>query len=387
MMRLPTATTSTLGFVGTCTVAGLNLASMFAARLVVPLLALSMGASALFVGATAAMFTAVPMLFSLGFGRWLDRVGTLWPMAFAASLAVVAALVFMLIPRAFALLVVAGLVGAGGVFAHMAATQAIGAVEDVTQRARDLGYLVLGYSLFQFSGPLIVGATYQYWGSTAAMLTLGVFSLISLAVLALGGHLFQHKRRQGTASKASRPARMLLAQADLRGWILISSVFVAAQSIYPFVLSLHISQVGLGALEAGWILGAFAVGTFVSRLCTPLLTRRFEIKSTLKGAVVAGALVYGVMPWVRDPLLLAALSWLLALPLGVGVPVALAMIYDAAPSGQVNESVGLSMSLNNLVQTILPLLFGVFASHYGVTPMVLVFALAMLLCGLLGGRR
>ncbi|WP_241792082.1 hypothetical protein [Pseudomonas putida] len=63
------------------------------------------------------------------------------------------------------------------------------------------------------------------------------------------------------------------------------------------------------------------------------------------------------------------------------------MIYEAAPVGQVNESVGLSMSLNSLLQTILPLLFGVFASRYGLTPMVLLFALAMLLCGVFGGRR
>lgn len=54
--------------------------------------------------------------------------------------------------------------------------------------------------------------------------------------------------------------------------------------------------------------GGIALGTFLSRLFTPLLTRRFEIKSTLKGAVVAGAVVYGVMPLASDPLLLAALS-------------------------------------------------------------------------------
>nr|WP_277819034.1 MFS transporter [Pseudomonas putida] len=245
-----------VSFVGTCAIAGLNLASMFSARLVVPLVALSMGANALFAGVTAAMFTMVPMFASLGFGRWLDRTGTLWPMTFAASLAVITALVFTLTPHLFALPVVAGLAGAGGVFAHMAATQAIGVVEDVAHRTRDLGYLVLGYSLFQFSGPLIVGATYQYLGSTAAMLALGAFSLISLVVLALGWHMFLHENRQAPTAKSARPTRLLLAHAELRTWILISSVFVAAQSIYPFVLSLHISQVGLGALEAGWILGA-----------------------------------------------------------------------------------------------------------------------------------
>lgn len=364
-------------FTGTFVIAGLNMAAMFAARLVVPMLALSMGASSTLVGATAAMFTAVPMFLSVSFGRWLDRSGTLLPIVFSTSLIILAANVFWIVPGKYTLLVVAGLIGTAGVFTHMAATRAVGGVGIASKRPRNLGYLVLSYSLFQFMGPMIAGASYQYFGAIAAITTIGGFSLLSITVVGLGFHYFKREKVGLGPRAVTRRTYQLLSLRSLRSWIFMSSAFIAAQSIYPFVVSIYAVEIGLPPIQAGWLLGAFAIGTFVSRFFTPLLTRYFRAGVTLVVALIMSAIIYALIPFVQDICSLSALSFGLALPLGIGVPVSLAMIYDSAPEGRVNESVGLSMTVNNLLQTLFPLILGMSVSRLGVAPMVLVFAVAM----------
>lgn len=352
-----------VSFIGTCLIAGLNLGALTAARFILPLVALSMGASGSLVGVIASVFTAIPMVFSVSFGRWVDRAGTLVPMLFAAGMVVVAAIAFWIVPSTYALIPIAGLIGAGGVFSHIAATRAVGAAGGESHRARSLGYLVLSYSLFQFLGPLIAGASYQYWGSFAAITTLAAFSLLSMSALGLRWHLFKSERVTVSPSAVDRRAYKLFSIPSLRSWIFICSVFVAAQSIYPFVISLYAVEIGLPVVHASWSMGAFAIGTCVSRFFGLLLAQRFEARSILKIALIMGALLYAVLPFVHDIYVLSVLSCAVAMPLGIGVPIALVMIYESAPQGRVNESVGLSMSMNNLLQTVLPLLFGISVSR------------------------
>ena len=173
----------------------------------------------------------------------------------------------------------------------------------------------------------------------------------------------------------------------LRSWVFISSIFAGVQAVYPFVISLYAVQIGMSAIRASWLLGAFAVGVFISRFFTPLVTRLFKAPSIIKTALSIGAVTYVLIPFVRDIYILNSLSCILGIALGIGIPIALVMIYDAAPDGRVNESVGLSMSANNLLQTIFPLVLGLSATQFGVAPMVLGIALVMITAALLGIER
>ncbi|MNZ68117.1 Major Facilitator Superfamily protein [compost metagenome] len=370
--------------IGTFLTAGLNMGAIAAGRLVIPIVAISMGTSAVMVGTIVALFTAAPMLLSVPFGRWIDRTGTLLPVVVAASLSVTAAIIFCFAPYSFTLLLVASLIGAGCVFTHMAATRAVGAVGSLTNRSRNLGYLVLSYSLFQFLGPLIAGAAFQYSGAVAAIVALGGYALLSIGVVLLGWHYFRHEKSMSLPEKGKPRAYQLLAIRNLRGWILINSVFVAAVSFFPFIVSLHTVEIGFSAVQASWLLGSFSVGIFVSRVCTPLVTRRFSASKILITALIVSAMLYILIPFTSDIYRLCVLSFALGLPLGAGVPIALVMIYETAPEGRVNESVGLSMSVNNLLLTILPLLLGVSVTHFGIAPMVILWALAMIASAFLG---
>lgn len=373
-------------FLGTLAIAGLNISALGAARLVIPLIALSLDASATLVGVIAAAFTAVPMVLSVPFGRWLDRTGTLMPMVTAALLIIAATVTFWLFPDRHALLLVAGLVGAGAVFTHMTATRAVGSIANEAQRPRYLGYLILSYSLFQLVAPVMTGAAYQHHGAKAAILLLGGFSAASILVIGLRMHHFRHERRDAVVTRARQSIFPLLRVPGLAVWILVSSLFFAAQTLFPFVISLHATASGIPPIEAGWLLGAFAAGAFISRFCTPVLTRLAKPRAILVVAMVIGAGIYALIPFAHDVVILSLLSCALGMPLGIGVPVSLAMIYDAAPQDRVNESVGLSMTVNNCLQTIFPLALGAFVHTFGIAPMVLAFALGMIGCALLSAR-
>ncbi|MEN5215100.1 MFS transporter [Pseudomonas pudica] len=367
------------GTIGTFIVGGLSVGGVFAARLVIPMVALSLGASTLLVGVIAAMFPAVPMLLSVQFGRWVDRVGTLRPAMAAAALMLIIPVLYAVWPTPYVLPLVAGLAGAGAVFAHIVATRAIGEAVEARRRATYLGHLVLVYSFFQFICPLVAGAAYQYLGGTVALATIGLFAALSIATLGTGQHFYRTQRELRSSEVSKQPFYQLLGNKQLRTWVLFCSIFSAAQTLFPFVVSLYAMQIGLSAVQASSMVGAFALGSLLSRLSIGVLMRCFTARTLLKMTLVLGALLYAMIPLVRDVQVLYGLSGLLAIPLAIGVPVGLAMIYEAAPQGRVNECVGLSMSLNSLLQTVLPLIMGLSAAQFGIAPMVWVFAASMVL--------
>lgn len=362
---------------GTILIAALANASLAAARLLLPIIALGLGATTFFVGIMSALFAASPMMFSVGFGRWVDRIGPRRPMILATTLIAAAGIPFLAFPRIEMLMPMAALVGTGAIFAHVAALRAVSASFSASDRTRNLGFLVFSYSLFQFLGPLVASITFEHLGTPA-----GLRAICGIALLALVGTLAPWQYYAGH-SVAAPPAQRrgigsLVAIRPLRMWLIISSVFSTAQVIFPFVISLHSVAVGLSAPQAGIALGAFALGTAASRLGVGFVSRHCAPKAIASASLLAGAIAYALIPPVDDLHLLLPLCAALGLSLGMGVPIALIPIYDEAPEGRVNEAVGLSMTLNTFLQTATPLVCGAVAMAWGVGAMIWILATTLL---------
>jgi len=372
----------------TIVISGLNNAVIAAGRLLLPMVALSMGASTLLVGVISALFTAPPMLLSVRFGRWVDRSGALVPMVSASLLIVAACVTFLISPSKYGLLAIAGLIGSGVIFSHVAATRAVvRGWTDEPERVRNLGYLVASYSFFQFLGPVVAGLSFENYGARVAFVAIGAFPILALAGIGLGFHNIERESNVTPDRSARRSALELLALPELRRWLVMASVFAAAQTLYPFVVSLHAVEVGSSAAEAGGQVGAFAVGMLISRVSVAVVTRHFPSRAVLVAALTGGALIYAAVPLLHDAYHLVALSVLLGMSLGLGVPIALALIYGAAPRDRINESVGLCMAMTNFLQTISPLTLGVVASGFGVPQMVWGLSVAMLGAAMMGAFR
>lgn len=366
------------GFLLTVLIGCLNNAPLMSARLILPMIAMSMGASPSFVGIIASLFTAVPIAFNVAFGRWVDRSGTLLPMILASSIIGFASLLPLIYDRPATLLVAAGLIGAGTVFAHVVATRAVGEIGGPEQRTRNLGLLIAAYSVFQFIGPMMAGAALEHYGSGWAFASLGSFSMLALLCLAMPWHRYVRWTTVADVAKARPRIRELLDIGVLVRWLTVGGVMSSVVTIFPFIVALQALEIGMSASEAGLALGAFAIGNVVSRALAGVVSRRVSVRVAISWMLGVGALVYAALPFMPDFMPFAALSGLLGLVLGMAVPFVLSMIYAASPPGRVNEAIGLSMMLTNTLQTILPLGLGVLAARLGGSAMAWVLTFLML---------
>ena len=356
------------------------------ARLILPSIALSMGAGPVFAGIMGALFTVPSMILSVPFGRWVDRAGTLLPIVCACSLTVLGSLLFVLAPYHQTLLAVACLVGAGPMFSHIAATRAVGELGGVADRSRKLGYLVASYSLFQFVGPAVAGFTLDTAGPLPAVMTLGLFAACSILCTVPPFHNFRRNVRPLRKPELRGGTFGLFRFPELRRWLVVGSVFSAVLTFVPFVVSLHASTISISTTKAGLVLGAFAVGTVVSRFSVSLLTRLLSAPVILSVALVAGAFSYAALPLMQQFYPLMGVSFVLGVTIGLGVPISLALIYAEAPTGRINESVGLCMALTNLLQTASPLALGFATPRLGLAPMIGILALGMIVTSIFAAR-
>lgn len=375
--------------VATILVASLTNSALAASRFAFPLVALSLGASTAFVGLMSALYTVPPMLLSIRFGRAVDRIGTRGPALFACGLILASVALFLAAPYAVTLLLSACLVGTGAVFGHVTATQAVSERGASLRTTRNIGYLVVGYAVFQFLAPIIAGYAFQHQGQFAAMLVVGATGLLASLTILAGYHRFRARPGQTPPRLPSRAGGLdLLRITELRRWVVINGVFAAVNTIYPLVVSLYALEIGLPPAKAGLLLGGFAAGAVASRLIVPYVVGRFPAPRIIVTALVTAGLGYALVALTQDLWLLIAISALIGFSLGNGAPISLTVIQEVAPEGRVNESLGLCMAVTNLLQSLVPVTMGIVAGSFGIGAMILTLACIALLSALLGlGRR
>lgn len=347
----------------------INNGALAAARLIIPLVGLGLGASTFLVGLISSLITLAPMLLSIRYGRWVDRIGSLVPMLFGTSLVVSSSLIFLAMPTAFGLLMLAPVIGAGAIFSHLATTRAIGTMSAEGNRARNLGYLVFGNSIFQFLSPLLASFLYEHFGAMAAVTTLGASGLLTLACMALPFHAYTRELGQAGGGAPGKSALDLLSIRELRRWVIVNSIFSATVTVYPLVISLHALNSGLAPSQAGLCLGGFALGTFVLRALIPALTRFISQPVAIGVALLVGGAIFVVFPYVTDFYALVAVSALLGMSIGSCWSMGIGLLYGSAPQGRQNEATGMGLAASNLLQTVTPFVAGIIASGLSIAPM------------------
>lgn len=376
-----------LGFVLTVLIGCMNNAPLMTARLILPMIAMQAGASPTFVGIIAGMFTAVPIAFNVAFGRWVDHSGTLMPMILASLLIGIASILPLVFDSPVILLAAAGLIGSGTVFSHCVTTRAVAELGTPENRTRNLGLLIAAYSVFQFIGPMVAGAALEHRGSDWAFASIGVFAVLALCGLALPWHHFRRWATRRDAATVRPRTRELTQVPSLMRWLAVSSVTSGVVTIYPFIVALHAAKIGISAAQAGLVLGAFAIGNVVSRMLTGPISHYVPPHVAISAMLAVGALLYAVLPLTGSFASFTMLSAGLGLMLGMSVPFVLSVIYSVAPSQRVNEAIGLSMTLTNVIQTVMPLGLGLLATRVGGSAMAWLLAVLMLAAIVLSSRE
>jgi MFS family permease len=93
-----------------------------------------------------------------------------------------------------------------------------------------------------------------------------------------------------------------------------------------------------------------------------------------------------LFPALRDPVLLAAASFMLGFGLGCGQPLSTILTYNHSPPGRSGEALGMRLTVNKFTQIMVPLVFGSLGSAFGIFPIFWTSA-ALLLGGSFNNAR
>ena len=336
-------------------------------RMLVSLYAIHLQASPFTVGTLMSFYALLPMLFAVGAGRLIDRVGARWPMLGASVAVALGALLPFVWPRLEMLYATSTLIGTGFMVFHVAVNQVVGALGSSEDRATNFSWLALGFSVSGSLGPLLTGFAIDSIGHASTFLLLFLFPLPPLIVLWLNRPALP-RAKERKAGTGDRRVMDLLRNRELRRVFIASGLLSMGWDLYTFVIPIYGSRVGLSASTIGVIMGTFAIATFAVRLVMPLLVRRVKEWHTITAALLITAGTYSLFPFFTSVPLLMALSFLLGIGLGCAQPMVMALLYNTSPPGRQGEAVGVRTTVMNASHTVLPLAFGALGAALGMGP-------------------
>ncbi len=355
-------------------------------RVTLSLFALHLQASALTVGVLISLLAAVPLLFSVGWGRTIDRIGVRKPLFIGAGAVLGALLLAVAVPRIETLFIVSAVAGSGFMLVHICVNQAAGLLGTPAQRARNFSLLALAFSTSGFLGPTISGFAIDLIGHRMTFLLLGASVVAGIALL-----LTQKITLPAHPPPAhDAPRRRMIDLFRIRGLrraFVASAALSMAWDLFTFVTPIHGTRLGLSASTIGLILGAFGAAIFLVRLLLPLLVHRLREWTMLIGGMLATGAAMAIFPLIEQVPLLMAVAFVIGLAIGGTQPMIMAVLYNTAPPGRGGEVVGVRTFLLNLTQAGIPLLFGIVGAALGMTPVFWAMAVVLLLGSAYASRR
>ncbi len=364
---------------------GLNMcihACFVGSRIVVVLFALeTFKASPFEIGLMVSLYTIPPWILGVYSGRVCDRYGARRPMVFGAAFVCAGLLVPFFWPTLPALYFLAALLGTGFVFYNVAAQNIAGAIGPRSERAKNFSTLSLGYSLSSLIGPLAAGYAIDYLSPRIAFLIFAGVALVPMTVL-----WFYHALTafaMPKEPKAHQSAFDLLRMPELRRTLILGALVVTGWDLFLFYMPIYGHQIGMTGAAIGKVLAVFAIGTFVVRFSMPYLVKRYSARYTLAASVCLGALTFIFFPFIKDPWMLAGLSFVIGIALGCGQPLTLMLAYNRSPPGRTGEVTGMRIALNHGTHSAVPIIAGALGSAFGAAPPFLMIAAILGISGYL----
>ena len=165
----------------------LNGTSEQAARVMLSLYALELGAQPLTIGVLAAAFSVFPMLLAVQAGKLTDRFGARWLLMSGALGAGVVMLLPYFAPGLPAILAAAAMIGLADAIFSVSVQNLVGILSSSDNRTRNFNYYSLAASAYCLVGPLFAGFSIDLFGHATACLYLALLTLVPVAMLVIWG--------------------------------------------------------------------------------------------------------------------------------------------------------------------------------------------------------
>ncbi|MEU2295571.1 MFS transporter [Streptomyces bacillaris] len=364
------------------------------ARPAVSYRALALGAEETAVGVIAGVYALLPLFAAVPLGRRTDhgRCAPLLPIGVVlisggcALSGVVSSLP--------AMAAWSGVMGLGHLCFVIGAQSIVARQSAPAEQDRNFGHFTIGASLGQLVGPIAAGALISgesgALGRTSALALLVSAAVCAVALTSLWR--IEHRRTLGAAppagksntkAKAKVPVTAILGARGVPAGIFISMAVLSATDILTAYLPVVGEHRGIAPATVGLLLSLRAAASIACRLAMPLMLRLLGRTALLAtSCLLAGLICAGMVLPVPVPalaLMLAALGFCL----GVGQPLSMTTVVQAAPTDARSTALALRLTGNRLGQAAAPAAAGLIAGTAGAAaPFALLGALLLAAAGL-----
>ncbi|MGW8065694.1 MFS transporter [Streptomyces ziwulingensis] len=354
------------------------------ARPAVSYRALALGADERAVGVIAGVYALLPLFAAVPLGRRTDH-GRCAPLLPAGVVLIAGGCVLSGIAGSlWTMALWSGVMGLGHLCFVIGAQSLVARQSAPHEQDRNFGHFTIGASLGQLVGPIAAGALiggHDMAGSSAlALVVAGAGAAMAFTSLWRTEHPTAAGLR--TEQGARVPVGSILRTRGVPAGILISLSVLSATDILTAYLPVVGEHRGISPTVIGLLLSLRAAATIACRLVlTPLLrllgrTALLTVTCLLAALLCAGVAL-PVPVWVLAPMLAV-----LGFCLGVGQPLSMTTVVQAAPDGARSTALALRLTGNRLGQVAAPAAAGLIAGVAGAAaPFVTLGALLLLSSG------
>jgi len=212
--------------------------------------------------------------------------------------------------------------------------------------------------------PLIAGTALQALGYHAPYLLFCLFFIA--AACGLKTCVRQYPvARTSPAQRNAFGSLDLLKDTRLRAIFLAGALFSMGWDLFVFFAPLQGIRAGLSPTAAAAILSALAAGMFAVRLAAPHLTIRFGEWTVMAAAMCFCAVAFFVYPLLENFSAFLFAACVVGMGLGCAQPVAMSLLYQAAPRDRAGEAAGVRGTISSMSQTVFPTALGGLGSAIG----------------------
>ncbi|WP_369270059.1 MFS transporter [Streptomyces sp. R11] len=354
------------------------------ARPAVSYRALALGADERAIGVIAGVYALLPLFVAVPLGRRTDhgRCAPLLPVGVVLISGGCA--MSGLADSLWAMAIWSGVMGLGHLCFVIGAQSLVARQSAPHEQDRNFGHFTIGASLGQLIGPIAAGALIggrDMAGTSAlALLVAGAGGAVALTSL---WRIESRTTAESGKDQGERvPVRGILRARGVPAGIFISLAVLSATDILTAYLPVVGEHRGIAPSLIGLLLSLRAAATIACRLVlTPLLRllgRTLLLTVTcLLAALLCAGIALPVPVWA-----LALILAVLGFCLGVGQPLSMTTVVQAAPDGARSTALALRLTGNRLGQVAAPASAGLIAGLAGVAaPFVMLGALLLLSAG------
>ena len=354
------------------------------ARPAVSYRALALGADERAIGVIAGVYALLPLFAAVPLGRRTDH-GRCAPLLPVGVLLIAGGCALSgLADSLWAMAMWSGVMGLGHLCFVIGAQSLVARQSAPHEQDRNFGHFTIGASLGQLVGPIAAGALIggpDMAGTSAlALLVAGAGAAVSFT------SLWRIEDRAAVKSRTRQgdrvPMRGILGARGVPAGIFVSLSVLSATDILTAYLPVVGEHRGIAPSVIGVLLSIRAAATIACRLVlTPLLQLLGRAALLTATCLLAGVLCAGIalpVPVWAIGLMLAVLGFCL----GVGQPLSMTTVVQAAPDDARSTALALRLTGNRLGQVAAPAAAGLVAGVAGVAaPFVMLGALLVLSAG------